>query len=110
MTMDPCFLTAAEAAKKINAGSLTSETLVRSCIERIEERDPLVKAWLYIDKAKALAMARETDKRPRTGALHGIPFGIKDMIDTADMPTTYNSPCYWEHRPAKDAACVAVAR
>lgn len=108
--MEPCFLTAAEAAKKISEGTLTSEALVRSCIERIEERDPLIKAWLYVDKAKAIATAREIDKRPSKGPLHGIPFGVKDMIDTADMPTTYNSPCYWQHRPAKDAACVAVAR
>ena len=108
--MEPCYLTAAEAAQRIQAGTLTSEALVRSCIERIEERDPLVKAWLYVDKAKAIATARETDKRPPRGPLHGIPFGVKDVIDTADMPTTNNSPCYWEHRPAKDAACVAVAR
>jgi Asp-tRNA(Asn)/Glu-tRNA(Gln) amidotransferase A subunit family amidase len=110
MTMEPCFLTAAAAAKKISAGTLTSEALVRSCIARIEERDPLIKAWLYVDKAKAIATAREIDKHPSKGPLHGIPFGVKDMIDTADMPTTYNSPCYWQHRPAKDAACVAVAR
>ena len=80
--MEPCFLHAAAAATKIHEGTLTSEALVRSCIERIEERDPLIKAWLYIDKAKVIATAREVDKRPRTGALHGLPFGIKDMIDT----------------------------
>src|SRR5258707_3361367 len=110
MTMEPCFLTAAAAAKKISEGTLTSETLVRSCIARIEQRDPQIKAWLHVDKAKAIATEREIDKRPPKGLLHGIPFGIKDMIDTEDMPTTYNSPCYWQHRPAKDAVCVAVAR
>jgi Asp-tRNA(Asn)/Glu-tRNA(Gln) amidotransferase A subunit family amidase len=108
--MEPCFLTAAEAAKQIRDGKLTSETLVRSCIERIEQREPVVKAWLYLNKTKAIATAREIDKRPPAGPLHGLPFGVKDMIDTADMPTTYNSNVYWKHRPAKDAACVAVAR
>ena len=108
--MEPCFLTAAEAAQQIRDGKLTSETLVRSCIERIEEREPTVKAWLYLDKARAIATAREIDKRPVKGPLHGLPFGVKDMIDTYDMPTTYNSNIYWQHRPAKDAACVAVAR
>ncbi|MGJ5180303.1 amidase [Bradyrhizobium oligotrophicum] len=107
---EPCFLTAAEAAAAIRAGTLTSEALVRSCLERIEARDPIVKAWLHVDKAKAIATARERDKYPDHGPLHGLPFGVKDMIDTADMPTTYNSNCYWQHRPAKDAACVAVAR
>lgn len=108
--MEPCFLTAAEAASAIRAGTLTSEALVRSCIASIEARDPVVKAWLYLDKAKAIATARELDKRPPLGPLHGLPFGVKDMIDTADMPTTYNSPVFQDYRPARDAACVAVAR
>jgi Asp-tRNA(Asn)/Glu-tRNA(Gln) amidotransferase A subunit family amidase len=107
---EPCFLTAAEAASAMRNGSLTSEALVRSCIDRIEMRDSTIKAWLHVDAAGAIATARERDKYPDKGPLHGIPFGVKDMIDTADMPTTYNSNCYWQHRPAKDAACVAVAR
>jgi Asp-tRNA(Asn)/Glu-tRNA(Gln) amidotransferase A subunit family amidase len=108
--MDPCFLTAAEAAAQMRERKLTSEALIRSCLERIETRDPSVKAWLYIDKAQAIAVARELDKRPPMGPLHGLPVGVKDMIDTADMPTTYNSPVFQNHRPARDAACVAVAR
>ncbi len=108
--MEPCFLTAAEAAAQIRDGKLTSEALVRSCLARIEARDPQVKAWLHLDKAKAIAAAREVDKHPVKGPLHGLPFGVKDMIDTADMPTTYNSPVFQGHRPARDAACVGVAR
>ncbi|GGF55110.1 amidase [Azorhizobium oxalatiphilum] len=108
--MEPCFLTAAEAASAMRAGTLTSEALIRSCIERIEERDPDVKAWLYVDKAKAIATARELDKRAPMGPLHGLPFGVKDMIDTADMPTTYNSPVFQGYQPARDAACVGVVR
>lgn len=108
--MEPCLLTAAEAAAKLQDGKLTSEALTRSCIERIEARDPKVKAWLYLDKSRAIATARELDKRAPMGPLHGLPFGVKDMIDTCDMPTTYNSPVFQDHRPARDAACVAVAR
>src|SRR5258705_4282061 len=108
--MEPCFLTAADAAVRIREKTLTSETLVRSCLERIAARDAEVRAWTHIDPAYAIAQARELDKRPPMGPLHGLPFGVKDMIDTADMPTTYNSPLYQGHRPAKDAGCVAVVR
>jgi Asp-tRNA(Asn)/Glu-tRNA(Gln) amidotransferase A subunit family amidase len=108
--MEPCFLTATEAAKRIREGTLTSEALVRSCLERIRARDAEVRAWAYVDPAHAIAQARELDKRPATGPLHGIPFGVKDMIDTGDQPTSHNSPLYQGHRPAKDAGCVTVVR
>jgi Asp-tRNA(Asn)/Glu-tRNA(Gln) amidotransferase A subunit family amidase len=108
--MEPCFLNAAAAAVRIREKSLTSEALVRSCLEQIAERDAEVRAWTHIDPEHAIAQARELDKRPVAGPLHGLPFGVKDMIDTADMPTTYNSPLYQGHRPAKDAGCVAVVR
>lgn len=107
---EPCFLTAAEAAAAIQAGRLTSETLIRSCLERIETRDPAVKAWLHVDADLAIRQAREIDKRPPIGPLHGVPFGVKDIMDTADMPTTYNSPSYQGHRPTRDAACVSLVR
>ena len=108
--MEPCFLTAAAAAVRIRDKTLTSEALVRSCLERIAERDPEVRAWVHVDPQYAIAQARELDKRPVAGPLHGLPFGVKDVIDTADMPTTHNSPHYQGHRPAKDAGCVAVVR
>src|ERR1700750_2526627 len=99
--MEPCFLTAADAAVRIREKTLTSEALVRSCLERITARDAAVRAWIYLDPAYALAQARELDKRPNMGPLHGLPFGVKDIIDTADMPTTCNSPLYQGHRPGK---------
>ena len=108
--MEPCFLTAAAAAARIREKTLTSETLVRSCLERIAERDAEVRAWAHVDPAYALAQARELDKRPSAGPLHGLPFGVKDVIDTIDMPTTQNSPLYQNHRPARDAGCVTVVR
>ncbi|WP_128562868.1 amidase [Methylobacterium crusticola] len=108
--MEPCFLTASEAAARIREGRLTSERLVRSCLERIAVRDPDVKAWLHVDPRAAIAAAREADKQPARSRLHGLPFGVKDVIDTGDMPTTYNSANWQGYRPAKDAACVGVVR
>lgn len=107
---DACRLSAAEAAAAIAAGRLTSEALVRSCLARIEERDPLVRAWAHVDPALAIHQARERDRTKPVGPLHGVPIGIKDMIDTRDMPTQHNSPIYVGHRPNQDAACVSLLR
>ena len=103
-------LNAWEAAAAIAAGTLTSEALVRDCLARIEERDPAIAAWTHLDSEQALAQARDRDQTPASGPLHGVPVGVKDIIDTADMPTTYGSPIYAGHRTAWDAACVALLR
>jgi hypothetical protein len=92
--LDPCFLSAAEAANQIESGSLTSEALVRSCLGRISVRDDAVKAWLHIDAEAAIRAAREADKRPHRSRLHGLPIGVKDNIDTKNFFTTYNS-AHW---------------
>jgi Asp-tRNA(Asn)/Glu-tRNA(Gln) amidotransferase A subunit family amidase len=103
-------LSATDAAARIAAGRLTSESLVTACIERIQSREPEVRAWAHFDPAIALAQARASDReRPRT-RLHGIPVGVKDVIDTADLPTEYGSPIYRGNRPSCDAACVAQIR
>ncbi|HAA91763.1 MAG TPA: amidase [Rhodospirillaceae bacterium] len=99
-----------QAATDIAAGTLTSEALVQSCIDRIDDRECTVQAWAFFDPDLALAQARECDAKPAQGLLHGVPIGIKDIIDTADMPTECNSPIYKDHRPANDAACVANLR
>src|SRR4051812_31200589 len=103
-------LSAAEAARRIEGGETTSEALAAACLERIAEREEAVHAWAFIDRAQALAQARALDRMPRRGRLHGVPFGIKDIIDTADLPTEYASPIYRGHRPKADAACVALLR
>lgn len=108
--MEPFELTATEAAARLAEGSLSAEALARSCLERIAAREATVRAFTFVDPALAIAYAREADKAYAKGALHGLPIGIKDMIDTADMPTTHNSPIYQGHRPGQDAACVAVSR
>ena len=103
-------LNAWEAAEAIAAGSLTSEALVRDCLQRIEERDPAIAAWTHLDPQQALAQARDRDREPGSGPLHGVPVGIKDIIDTTDMPTTYGSPIYADNQTPWDAACVALLR
>jgi Asp-tRNA(Asn)/Glu-tRNA(Gln) amidotransferase A subunit family amidase len=103
-------ITAAEAARRLAASETTSEALVAACLERIAERDEAVRAWAFIDRAAALAQARALDRMPRRSRLHGVPFGIKDIIDTADLPTEYNSPIYRGHRPKADAACVTLLK
>jgi Asp-tRNA(Asn)/Glu-tRNA(Gln) amidotransferase A subunit family amidase len=89
---------------------MKSETLVTACLERIAKREPEVHAWAYLDAERALVEARERDREAPRSPLHGVPVGIKDVIDTADMPTEYNSPIYRGHRPKTDAACVALLR
>ena len=101
---------ATQAAREIAAGRLTSETLVRACLARIAEREPTVQAWAFLDAELAIEQARACDRGPRRGVLHGVPVGVKDVIDTADMPTAYNSAIYAGHRPHADAACIAAAR
>jgi len=108
--VNPRELTASECSRALREGRLSSEALVRSCLERICERDAEIKAFSYVDAEYALRQARERDKEPPRSVLHGVPVGIKDMIDTADMPTQFNSPIYFGHRPARDAACVRTLR
>ena len=102
---------AAEAARAIAEGRTTSEAVVAACLARIAEREETVKAWAFLDPDLALAQARACDAATKpTGPLHGVPVGIKDIFDTADMPTEMGSPIYAGHRPAADAATVAILR
>ena len=81
-------LSAVEAARQIAAKKITSEALVRDCLERIEARESEVQAWVHIAADAALTQARAADAGPNRGLLHGVPIGVKDLIDTVDMPTT----------------------
>ena len=110
MSVPPNELSAAEAAQRIARRELTSERLVAACLERIEAREREVQAWAFVDRGLALSQARRLDSESPRGPLHGIPVGIKDVFDTADMPTEYGSPIYRDHRPRSDAACVAQLR
>jgi Asp-tRNA(Asn)/Glu-tRNA(Gln) amidotransferase A subunit family amidase len=103
-------LSASEAAAAIAAGKLSSEALVAACLARIKQREDEVRAWAHFDPEHALEQARQRDRETPRSRLHGIPVGVKDVIDTCDMPTEYGSPIYRGHRPACDAACVAQVR
>ena len=110
METEPARMTAAEASTLIQAKKLSCEELTRSCLARIRARDPVVKAWLALDPDHIIRRARELDKLPWKGLLHGIPWGVKDVIDTADYPTTQNSVIYDGLKVGRDAAPVAVVR
>jgi len=75
-------LSATAAAAAIAAGKLTSEALVAACLEHIESRDGDVRAWAAIDRKLALQQARDRDRAPPRSRLHGLPVGVKDVIDT----------------------------
>jgi Asp-tRNA(Asn)/Glu-tRNA(Gln) amidotransferase A subunit family amidase len=99
-----------QAARLLARRELRAADLVRACLDRIAEREPQVHAFAHLDPDAALAMARALDAGPLRGPLHGLPLGVKDLIDTADMPTTYGSAIYAGHRPAADAAALALCR
>ena len=103
-------LSVREAARQISERRITAEALVTAYLERIEEREPVVGAWQYLDRNRALTTARKRDGEAPRGPLHGIPIAVKDLIDTVEMPTSYGSPIYRGHRPDADASCVALAR
>jgi Asp-tRNA(Asn)/Glu-tRNA(Gln) amidotransferase A subunit family amidase len=103
-------LSAMQIATGIAQGAFTAQNVVQQCLDRIEEREPLIRAWAALDAETSLAAARQLDRGTSRGPLHGVPFGVKDVIDTADFPTQMGSPLYGGHRPRFDAACVALAR
>jgi len=103
-------LSATEAVERITSGRLSSVDLVKSCLEQIDRTEPELKAWAHVDGQAALETADQMDAirksgRP-TGALHGVPVGLKDIIDTADMPTERGTPIFAGRRPKADAAVV----
>jgi Asp-tRNA(Asn)/Glu-tRNA(Gln) amidotransferase A subunit family amidase len=103
-------LSASQAVRAIARRDIKATDLLLSCLDRIGQRESLIKAWVSLDKENALARARELDKGPIKGILHGLPIGIKDLFDTHDLPTSYGSPIYANHYPATDAVSVALIR
>jgi amidase len=87
-----------------------SEALVEACLARIAAREGTVHAWAHLDADHALKQARARDAEAPRSPLHGLPLAVKDIFDTADLPTAYGSPIYAGHRPPQDAAVVALLR
>src|SRR5271165_1062084 len=108
--VEPHRLAATTLVRLIENGELTAEAVVANCLARIAEREPVVRAWSHLAGEAALAQARERDRSGKKTLLNGVPFGLKDIFDTADMPTTYGSPIYVGCRPAADASAAALPR
>jgi len=107
-------LSASDAAQLIREGVISSQQLVEACLARIREVDTQVQAWTFLDPDHALAQARAADEHrlsgQPTGALHGVPVGIKDIFDTADMPTENGSVLYTGRTPSRDATVISMLR
>lgn len=114
MKIKPHELSATEAAVHVAAGRLSSVQLVRSCLDRIAETDGDIHAWAHLDPDAAIAQAQACDRHKQsglaTGPLHGIPVGLKDIIDTRDMPTTRGTPIFAGRQPSEDARVVEMLR
>ena len=108
--IEPNRLAATTVVRLIEQGELTAEAVIESCLARIAEREPVVRAWSHLAGEAALAQARERDRSRKKTLLNGVPFGLKDIFDSADMPTTYGSPIYVGCRPANDASAAALPR
>ena len=114
MSEAPACPTARSMAKAMEAGEMSAVQAVRVCLDRIAIREAAVGAWMIVDEEGAMAQAQASDRSraldDKTHPLSGIPFAVKDNIDTADLPTGYGSAIYDGYRPAADAASVAQAR
>lgn len=111
---EPRELTIREAGERIKAGKLTAEKLIESCLERIHARDGIIHAWVEVYEQEALEEARRCDRAFRKGqlrgALHGIPFGVKDIIDVKGQWTRCGTPIYPANIPDDDAPVIARLR
>ncbi|MEM7215192.1 MAG: amidase [Pseudomonadota bacterium] len=106
----PNGLTATEALEKIRSGWITSVELVQACLDRIDQTEGQIHAWAHLNRKLALSQAAEMDEIRRTGkplgALHGIPVGLKDIIDTSDYPTECGSSVMAGRQPKSNATLV----
>jgi len=107
-------LSASEAARLIRDGIISSQQLIEACLAQVREKDAQVQAWAFLDPDHALAQARAADEwrlqgRP-TGPLHGVPVGVKDIFDSADMPTENGSALYAGRTPSSDATVITMLR
>ncbi|MDF1857026.1 amidase [Pseudooceanicola sp.] len=101
-------LTASRARQLIRAGQLSPLALTQACLARIAARDQQVRAWIAINPQAETQAAAISPDDPRP--LAGIPIAVKDIIDTADLPTTHNSPLYSTNRPTADAPSIELLR
>lgn len=103
-------LSARELAAKIQRGELTATAATEARQAEILRRDPAILAWQTLAGEQAIQAAKALDEKPHKGAMAGVAIGVKDVIDTSDLPTEYGSALYKGFRPAWDASSVAMAR
>jgi Asp-tRNA(Asn)/Glu-tRNA(Gln) amidotransferase A subunit family amidase len=107
-------LTATDAVALLRDGRMSARELTEACLARIEQLEPTVGAWTFLDRDHALAQAEAADDAHRHGRphgpLHGVPVGVKDIFDTRDMPTEDGTPLHAGRMPRRDAAAVARLR
>ena len=103
-------LGATELARRISRRELGAVDVTKAFLQQIETGDSKLHAWAWVDADFALRQAAACDKASAAGPARGLPVGVKDVFDTADLPTQYGSPIYAGHRPRWDAASVASAR
>lgn len=103
-------LDARDIAAAVASGALTTRAVTEAYLERIADRDGPVMAWQHLDAAKARAAADAMDASGAKGPLAGVPIGVKDVIDTADMPTGYGTNIYESFQPSWDAPAVQITR
>ena len=112
--MDLALISATEAAAAIRAGKITSEELVRACLDRIAALEERIGAWVHLDVDHALNQACEADdslqQGKALGPLHGVPVGVKDIFDTRDMPTEDGTVLHAGRQPKEDATAVSLLR
>ncbi|HEY3909450.1 MAG TPA: amidase [Stellaceae bacterium] len=108
--VEPHRLAATDIARRIEGGELTAEAVVASCLERIAVREPVVRAWAYLAGEAALEEARAFDRAGKKMPLGGVPFGLKDIFDAAEMPASYGSRIYTGWRPPADASAAALPK
>jgi Asp-tRNA(Asn)/Glu-tRNA(Gln) amidotransferase A subunit family amidase len=101
-------LSALDLARRVEAGELTPRAVVDICADAIAAREKEIGAFVVLD---LVAARRAADNRKLAGSpLRGLPVGVKDLFDTADLPTEYGSPIYAGFKPRADAAAVALTR
>jgi Asp-tRNA(Asn)/Glu-tRNA(Gln) amidotransferase A subunit family amidase len=102
------------AVRHFSAGTATPRALLERCLSRLAEFEPMVGAFVHYDASLAGRAADASTERWRTGrplsAIDGMPIGIKDIIETADMPTGQGSPLFTGWETGRDAASVAALR
>ena len=103
-------LSATQAINALAKREIKATDLLLSCLDRIGQKESLVKAWTSLGKENALSRAKQLDKGAFQGILHGLPIGVKDLYDTYDLPTSYGSPIYANHYPVTDAVAIALMR